>query len=285
MHHIYDDFQEIERFDFTGARIVYQGVEGAYSQQAMFQFFGRDCDAFHVSTFKEAVEAIHEGRADYAVLPMENSSAGIVSENFDLMAAYDSCIIAEQRLPIAHCLLGIEGATRESIKVVYSHPQAISQCAEYLKTAGYDSAGYINTAAAAKKIMAEGRTDHAAIAGKIVAELYGLQILDENIQDNKTNTTRFIILSKEKQYQTDRKKISLCFELPDESGALYKILSHFYFNDLNMFNIQSRPIPDRDWQYRFFIDFKGNLKSENVRKALRRLEEDTINLRILGTYR
>ena len=278
-------FQEVPALDIEGCRVVYQGVLGAYSQQAMLQFFGSRCENYHVKTFGDAMEAIQKGEADYAVLPIENSSAGIVSENYDLLASYDNYIIGEQKIAVAHALLGLPGTTREQIRAVYSHPQALMQCADYLDLhREWEAISAKNTAVAARKIREDGRMDQAAIAGKITADLYGLQVLEENIQDNKHNTTRFIIITSRQVYCRDAKHVSICFEIPHESGSLYHILSHFYFTGINMVNIQSRPIPERNWEYRFFVDFEGNLNDQMVRKVLRRLEEDTVKLKILGTY-
>ena len=280
-----NEFEELEQFDFKDARIVFQGVEGAYSHQAMKKFFGEDCDSYNVKTWKDAMEAIRNKEADYAVLPIENSSAGIVSENYDLMIEYDNYIIAEQTIKIDHALLGVPGAEMKDIKTVYSHPQALMQCSDYLdEHKEWERISVKNTAMAAKKIRDEGRKDAAAIASAINADIYGVKVLEDVIQDNKNNYTRFIIVSGKKVYNKNAKSISLCFEIPHESGSLYHALSHFIYNNINMINIQSRPIQNKNWEYRFIIDIEGKFSDTSVQNALRGLREETASLRILGTY-
>ncbi|MCR4674590.1 MAG: prephenate dehydratase, partial [Lachnospiraceae bacterium] len=281
----YYDFKLKENFDFNNCRVVFQGVEGAYSQVAMETFFGESQDAFSVDTWRDAMEALTKGKADYAVLPIENSTAGAVTQNYDLLAEYDVCIVGEQEIPIDHCLLGMEGARLSDITKVYSHPQAIMQCDGYLRAhCDITAEAYQNTAMAAKKVHDDKDIHHAAIAGKRNAKLYNLSVIEEGIQDLKNNVTRFIIVSNQKEFLPTADKISLTFEIPDEEGSLYHILSHFIFNGLNMSKIESRPLKDKQWEYRFFIDFKGNLKDEAVQNTLRGLQEETSHLKVLGNY-
>lgn len=278
-------FKAVDKLDYSNARIVFQGVEGAYSQQAMKLYFGENCDSYNVKTWKDAMEAIKNHEADYAVLPIENSSAGIVSENYDLLLEYDNYIVGEQTIKIDHALLGVEGTGFDEIKTVYSHPQALMQCSDYLdEHKGWERISVKNTALAAKMVVDEGRKDTVAIAGAINAEIYGLSVLDNAIQDNKNNFTKFIIVCGEKVYNKTAGKMSLCFEIPHESGSLYHTLSHFIYNNINMTNIQSRPIPDKNWEYRFFIDIEGGFDDISVQNALRGLKEETISLKVLGTY-
>ena len=279
------EFEAKENIDYSNARIVFQGVEGAYSHQAMNEYFGENCDSFHVDTWKDAMEAIKNGDADYAVLPIENSSAGIVSENYDLLVEYDNYIIGEQIIKIDHALLGVPGTDLSKIKYVYSHPQALMQCSDFFdEHRQMEKISLKNTAMASLKIKEDGREDQAAIAGRITADIYGLSVLEDAIQNNKNNATRFIIVTGKKIYHKDAKKISISFEIPHESGSLYHMLSHFIFNNINMTNIQSRPIQNRNWEYRFFVDFEGCFTDTAVQNALRGLKEEAISLKILGTY-
>lgn len=265
--------------------VVFQGVEGAYSQQAMQQFFPGEYDSFHVETWRDAMEAIQKKQADFAVLPLENSSAGIVSENYDLLAEYDAYIVGEQILKIDHALLGLPEANLLEINTVYSHPQALMQCGKYLEEhRNWEKISLKNTAMSAQKVKNDNDPTQVAIASAITAELYGLKVLDEKIQDNQTNCTRFVIVSGEPIYQKDASRIALCFELPHTVGSLYHTLSHFIYNNINMTNIQSRPKPDKNWEYRFFIDVEGTLEDEGIRNAMRGLEEETSFMKILGTY-
>ncbi|MCM1105700.1 MAG: chorismate mutase [Blautia sp.] len=279
------DFTEVDKLDFSGARIVFQGVEGAYSQQAMKAFFGEDCNGRQVETWKDAMEAIKSGEADYAVLPIENSSAGIVSENYDLLVAYDNYIVGEQIIKIDHALLALPEAELKDITCVYSHPQGLMQCGAYLeKHREFEKISLKNTAESAKKVKDEGQKHQAAIASSLTAGIYGLKVLERGISNNPDNSTRFIIVTGKKVYEKSSGRISICFEVPHESGSLYHMLSHFIYNGLNMTNIQSRPIPGRNWEYRFFIDFEGRFTDTAVVNALRGLREETIALKILGTY-
>ncbi len=278
-------FLEVEQLDYANVRIVFQGTEGAYSEQAMKTYFGEQCDSYHVDTWKDAMEAIKKKEADYAVLPIENSSAGIVSENYDLLVEYDNYIVGEQIIKIEHALLGLPDASLSDITNVYSHPQALMQCVGYFEEhKDWEKISVKNTAVAAKKIKDDGKKNQAAIAGSINADIYGLKVLDNSIQDNKDNSTRFIIVSNRKIYEKNAGKISICFETLNESGSLYHTLSHFIYNNLNMTKIQSRPVKDKNWKYRFFIDFDGNLQDSAVQNALRGLKAETESLKILGNY-
>lgn len=277
-------FIGVEHFDTADARVVFQGSEGSYSQEAMFRFFGEQVNSIHVDTFRDAMSAIDEGRADYAVLPIENSTAGIVSEIYDLLVEYENYIVAEQILKIEHCLLALPGAKKEDITRVYSHPQSLMQCARYLQGTEWQQISMKNNAFAAEKVAREKDKTQAAIAGAHAAEAYGLMVLERGINQSDTNSTRFIIVTNQKIFKKDAGKISLCFEIPHRSGSLYHILSHFIYNGLNMTKIESRPIEDRNWEYRFFIDFEGNLADSAVKNALRGLREETRNMKILGNY-
>lgn len=278
-------FSPIERLNFDGAKVVFQGVEGAYSQQALQEFFGEGTKAYHVVTWRDAMEAIARGEADYAVLPIENSSAGIVSENYDLLVEYDNCIVGEQIIKIDHCLLGTEDAGIWDITDVYSHPQALMQCSKYLQNhEDWEKHSVINTAGAAKKVKESGKKNKAAIAGRITADIYHLKVLSEGIQDNTSNSTRFIIVTGKKIFKKNAGKISICFEIPHKSGSLYRTLSHFIYNNLNMNKIESRPIQGKTWEYRFFIDLEGSLMETPVQTALKELFAETEGLKILGNY-
>lgn len=266
-------------------RVVYQGVEGAYAHGAALQYFGKDVDAYHVKTWEDAMKAVERGEADYAVIPIENSSAGAVSDNYDLMIKHDNVIVAETFLPVRHALLGLPGAKLEDIRAVYSHPQALMQSAPYLNGhSNWRQISVENTAVAAKKIIEDQDRSQAAVASEVAGELYGLSVLASAINYNKDNTTRFIILAKDKIYRKDANKVSICFELPHKSGTLYNMLGNFIFNGVNMFMIESRPIPGRNWEYRFFVDIEGNLGDAPIQNALRGISEEAVSLRILGNY-
>ncbi|MCD8326394.1 MAG: prephenate dehydratase [Lachnospiraceae bacterium] len=277
-------FTQVEALDTAGARVVFQGAEGAYSQAAMRQFFGSQVNSFHVDTFRDAMHAIEEGSADFAVLPIENSTAGIVSEIYDLLQEFENYIVGEQIIEINQCLLALPGTRKEDIKVVYSHPQSLMQTARYLSAAGWQQISMKNNAFAARKVAEDGRRDQAAIAGSTAGEIYGLEVLESGINDVKGNCTRFIVVTNQRIFRADAGKISICLEVPNESRSLYHMLSHFIFNGLNMTKIESRPIEGKTWEYRFFIDFEGNLSQSAVKNALRGLREEASDMKILGNY-
>ena len=280
-----EPYEAVDEVDKTNCKVVYQGVPGAYSYIAMKRYFGENVENFHVPTWRDAMEAVKMGKADYAVLPIENSSAGIVSENYDLMVEYDNCIVGEQIIQINHALLGLPDAELSDITDVYSHPQALMQCGRYLEShREWEKHSLKNTAMAAKKVKEDGKKHKAAIASSLTADIYGLKVLDECIQDNKMNATRFIIVSGKRVFTSKAEKISICFEGMHESGSLYHMLSHFIYNGINMNHIESRPVQGKNWEYRFFVDFEGNLNDAAVQNALRGLTEETLGLKILGNY-
>ena len=267
------------------ARVVYQGAEGSYSEAAARAFFNESTELFHLDTFRNAMLALDEGSAEYAVLPIENSTAGIVSEIYDLLSEFEHYIVGEQMVKIEHCLLGITGTTEASIKRIYSHAQSLMQSEHYLREhPEWELIPIKNNAFAARKVAEDMDISEAAIAGAHAAEVYGLNILKRGINQSDTNTTRFIVVSNRKIFTENADKVSLCFELPDEQGSLYGILSNFIHNGLNMKKIESRPIEGRNWEYRFFVDFEGNLADPAVKNALCGIREEARNLRILGNY-
>ena len=277
-------FEPVDTLEKENAVVVFQGIEGSYSYAAMREYFGNEVKNFHVKTFRNAMEAIAEGKADYAVLPIENSTAGIVCEIYDLLVEFNNYIVGEQIIEIKHCLLTVPGASREDIKTVYSHPQSLMQSAGYLRKQDWKQISMENNAFAAKKVADEGDKSQAAIAGRYAGELYGLTVLEEGINDNEQNSTRFIIVSSRKKFLKDADKVSICFEIPHESGSLYKTLSHFIYNGINLCNIESRPIREKNWEYRFFVVFEGNLEDTAVKNALGSLREETRNMIIFGNY-
>lgn len=278
-------FFEVDKLDTDKVRVVFQGADGAYSQAAMHTYFGEDIDSFHVETFRDAMGAIEEGRADFAVLPIENSTAGIVSEIYDLLVEYENYIVGEQVIPIQHCLLTVPGASIEDIEVVYSHPQSLMQSSRFLaEHTSWKQISMQNNAFATSKVADDKDVHQAAIASEFAGKLYGLQVTQKGIQNDKNNSTRFIIVTNQKIFRKDAGKVSICFEVAHESGSLYHALSHFIYNHLNVSKIESRPIENRNWEYRFFLDFDGNLSDSAVKNALRGLREETYNLKILGNY-
>ena len=277
-------FIGVDELETKKARVVFQGADGAYSQAAMMKYFGDQINSFHVETFRDAMSAIDEGSADFAVLPIENSTAGIVNEIYDLLVEFENYIVGEQIIRIEHCLLGVPGTKPEDIQTVYSHPQSLMQSAKFLSNYDWQQISMQNNAFAAKKVAEEQNKTQAAIASEHAGKIYGLEVLKKGVNHSGTNSTRFIIVTNQKIFKKDAGKVSICFEVPHESGSLYHMLSHFIYNNLNMTKIESRPIEDRNWEYRFFIDFEGNLADSAVKNALRGLRDEARNMKILGNY-
>lgn len=277
-------FIGVDSLDTGKARVVFQGAEGAYSQAAMFKFFGESVNSFSVDTFRDAMLAIDEGSADYAVLPIENSTAGAVSEIYDLLDEFENYIVGEQIIKIEHCLMAVPGTDIADIETVYSHPQSLMQSSRFLKDYPWQQISMKNNAFAAKKVMEDNDKTQAAIASEYAAKLYGLDILKKGVNHNNSNSTRFIIVTNQKIFLKGSNKISICLEMPHESGSLYRMLSHFNYNNLNLNKIESRPIEGRNWEYRFFIDFDGSLSDSAVKNALRGLRQESVNMKILGNY-
>lgn len=279
-------FQSVKSVDVHCKNVVYQGVEGAYAHIAALKSFPDDCRFSHVRTFKDAMDAVIDGSADYAVLPIENSSQGSVSDNLDLLVRYPQLVILGScELKIQHALMGIRGAKLSGIRKVYSHPQALGQCSAFLERhPEIEAVPVLNTAVAARRTAEENDPSAAALASEISAELYGLHILKTAVNENSSNTTRFIIVGRQKVYLESAGRISLCFVTAHKPGSLYNVLGSFIFNDVNMLKIESRPIPEKPFSYRFFADIEGRLDMANIQNALRGIEDQTTELRILGCY-
>lgn len=280
-----EDYIALDEINKKGCKVVYQGVPGAYSYIAMKRFFGEDVENYNVKTFRDAMEAVKCGEADYAVLPIENSTAGIVSDMYDLLPEYNNYIIAETYVKIEHALLGLPETSEDDITTVYSHPQGLMQCHDFLDThKDWIQVEQLNTALSAKKVVEEGDRTHAAIASVEAARLYGLSVIREKINTDDNNTTRFVIVTNKRMFLKDAQKVSICFETEHTAGSLYDMLSHIIYNGLNMTKIESRPIAGKAWQFRFFVDFMGNIDDADVMNALRGIEEEALSIKLLGNY-
>ena len=264
-----EPYETMDAIDKKHCTVVYQGVPGAYSYIAMKRFFGEDVNNFNVETFGDAMEAVKDGSADYAVLPIDNSTTGMVNQVYDLLEEYDNYIIGEQFVKVEHSLLGLPAAAISDIKTVYSHPQGLMQCQKYLDShREWNSISQLNTAVSAKMVVEQNDISKAAIASEEAARVYGLKVLESKINDSDRNTTRFVIVSNKRRFVKGAGKMTICFETNNKPGALYNLLSHIIYNELNMTKIESRPIEGREWEFRFFVDFMGNIDDTNVINAL-----------------
>ncbi len=284
-HWLTTEYQQVDHLSVTkDTRVIYQGVPGAFSEQAMIKFFGTDIQSANVEHFEDIVERIAKGEADYGVLPIENSSAGFVAGVYHLLQEYDVTIVGGIDLEVSQALLGVKGANIADIETVYSHPQALMQTKPFLDAQGFKQIAMENTAVSARKIQQDGDVTQAAVASVRAAQLYDLEVLNPSINTQKNNTTRFVVLSNQKLYTKDADNISISFTLPHESGSLYNALGHFIFNGLNMTSIESEPLPERKWEYRFFITFDGNLGDVSVQNAINGVRSESSDFKLLGNY-
>lgn len=280
-----EEFQTIDELPVGDDTIVaYSGVPGAFAEAAAIAFFGEDTDTLPVANFREVMEALVKGRADYGVLPIENSSAGNVETNYDLLSEYDVTIVGEQIIEVNQAVMALPGTSLDEIRKVYSHPQALMQCSRYLERMGWEQVNMVNTALSARKVRDDKDRTQAAIASERAAKLFGLQILEPVGNNNSNNATRFIILHRERITAAGANKLGITLGVPHKSGSLYEILGAFERHRLNMTMIASRPIPGRQWEYYFYMEFIGNLKDDEVKEALLEIDKSSTNLRILGNY-
>ena len=266
--------------------VGYQGVPGAYGEQAAYSYFkGEWQELIPHEAFEDVIEALEEGKIDYGVLPIENSSAGEILDTYDFMKSKEIYIVGEQAIRIEHNLLGVPGSSLEDIREVYSHPQGLSQSKLFIKEhKQMKPCPFINTAAACQFVAEMGDQSKAAIGSKRAGKLYGLDVLASDIQYNKNNFTRFVILAKHMEIKERANKISILFSTEHKSGSLYNILGHFAYNGLNLLKIQSRPMLEKKWEYFFFADLEGNLENVNVLVALSKIIEQCSCFKILGNY-
>lgn len=266
-------------------RVAFQGEIGAYSEQAAVEHFGRDIALVPCPKFKSLFTVLSAGDADAAILPIENSLAGSVHENYDLLLQHKLPITGEVYLKISHHLMALPGVAREQIRRVISHPQALDQCRSYIERwPGIEIVPSYDTAGSAKALRENALRDTAAIASRQAADEYDLQILASHIESNHENYTRFLIIQKKANPPERNGKTSIVFSTKDIPGALFKSLAVFALRDINLLKIESRPLHGKPFDYFFYLDFEGSIKEEPTRKALAHLQEITAFLHILGSY-
>ena len=266
--------------------VAYQGEPGCYSEEAAVGYFGRNVASVGKLWFNDVFAALERREADYAVLPVENSSTGSIRQVYDLLAQYRYYVVGEWQVKVAHCLMALPGTELSGIKTVYSHEQGLMQCEKYLdRHREWKRVPTLDTAGSAKLVRETGDPSGAAICSRRAAELYGLHILAEEVNDNSANYTRFAVVSPAPELRPGRNKISAMFRLPHQSGSLHEILTIFAVYGLNLLKLESRPIPGRGWEYLFFLDFTGDLSQQGMDGVLRELSQLAAEFRILGNYR
>ncbi len=266
-------------------RVVYQGEPGAYSEQAALDFFGPQVGAEGLEQFEDCFLALREGRADYAMLPIENSSTGAIRQIYDLLTQYECYMVGETTVRVEHCLMALPGAALDGITHVYSHEQGLFQCERFLNThPNWKQVPQADTAGSAKMVADSGDLTKAAICSARAAELYGLEILARGINHNVHNTTRFVVASPRLELRPGADKVSTLFVLPHEAGSLNEILTMFSVHGLNLVKLESRPLPGRSWEYMFFLEFTGAPEDPAVNDALHELAQTTGEFRVLGWF-
>jgi len=269
-------------------KVAFQGEAGAFSEQAVFEYFG-SVESTSCESFDAVFDAINSGRCEAGIIPIENSLAGSIHQNYDLLLRNNLHIVGEYLLRVRHCLIANPGVKKADIKKAVSHPQALGQCAGYLRSHKIKAEQGLDTAGSVKALKESGALDTAAIASLRAAELYGMQILEEGIEDNIENYTRFLAIQREpiipeSDPQQGLAKTSIVFTLNNVPGALFKALSVFALRDINLTKIESRPLQGKPWEYLFYIDFIGAMRDESSQKALDHLGEYALMLRVLGSY-
>lgn len=264
--------------------IAFQGEPGAYSQQAIFDYFG-PVETQPCQTFDDVFSAVTGGEAQSALIPIENSLAGSIHQNYDLLLRHPLHIVGEYVLRVRHCLIAAPGARLADIQKAISHPQALGQCAGYLRAHKIQAEAAYDTAGSVKLLKESGARDTAAIASRRAAELYGMEILQEGIEDNPENFTRFLEISRSpRPAENDSAKTSIVFTLKNAPGALFKALSVFALREIDLTKIESRPLAGKPWEYLFYVDFLGAAEAPTARRALDHLGEYAVMLRVLGSY-
>ncbi len=268
------------------ATIVCQGVVGSYAEEAAIGYFGENANIKCLQSFSDVFDYISTSRADFGVVPIENSSTGSIGDVYDLFEKYDCKIVGEYVLKINHNLLASADATENTITDVYSHTQGFEQCSAFLsKYPHLNLVPYHNTAISAKYVSESGDKTKAAIASKRAAKIYNLKTICENINNNYNNYTRFVIISKDLSTDENADKVSVMFRLNHEKGTLCRLMASFEKYDVNLLKIESRPIPNKSWQYNFFIDFEASLCDARLNEMLDSLSKNSESFKLLGNYK
>ena len=262
-------------------KVICQGVRGAYSNIAANRFFGDESEIIFKPQFADVFEALKNNEGDFGVVPVENSAAGSVSEVYSLIMSYKFFICGAVNVFVNHCLCTRNG---NMPKKVISHPQALLQCAEFIKANNFEKSEFSNTAAAAKLVAESDDENLGAICCKEAAKKYGLVIINEGIQDSKNNHTRFAVISPLPVFPLNAEKISLSFVVPNITGSLYRVLERFSLNGLNLTKIESRPIRNSNFDYEFYLDFTGNIHNSNVKALICSLTRELKSFSFLGNY-
>lgn len=281
----YLDMMKSCREPVAAPHVVYQGEPGAYSEAAARNFFGSDVDSEGLYAFEDTFLALADGRADYAILPIENSSTGAIRQVYDLLEQYHFFFVGETTVEINHALMVLPEADIDDITTVYSHEQGLFQCEKFLSShPEWNTIAQIDTAGSAR-MVAELQDPHmAAICSELAAEIYGLKVIKSKVNTQNTNTTRFIVISPKPELRDRRDKICISLTTANDSGALHNVLTVFAVHNINLVRLESRPIPDRNWEYMFFIEFTGDLMTREIDPVIHEISLLAKDLRVLGNF-
>jgi prephenate dehydratase len=265
-------------------KVAFQGERGAFSEDAAAKLFGKDIDFLPCMRLKEVFEFVSQDKVEFGVVPLENSQAGSINETYDLLLAYPLNISAEVILRVSHCLMALPGEKLADITTIYSHPQALAQCDEFLSKLKVEVMPNYDTAGSAKMIEEKKLKRCAAIASKRAADIYGLDILAPEIETSANNYTKFVAVSKHRARRAQRNKTSLVFATEHKPGSLYRVLGIFATRNINLTKLESRPSRAKPWEYVFYADFEGHLDGQVCQEAIRELQKETTFIKILGSY-
>lgn len=272
-----------ERKSIMSRIVAFQGERGANSEDAVVKFFG-EVQVLPCRTLHDVFAAVENGAATDGLIPIENSQAGSINDSYDLLLKHPLNITGEVNLQVNHCLQSLPGESLETIKQVYSHPQALAQCEEFLRELGAEKIAVYDTAGSAKMLREKEMRGCAAIASRRAAVIYGLEILAEGIQTNPENYTRFYAISKHDGPKGERNKISLVLATQHRPGCLYWCLGALAYRQINLTKLESRPSRNRPWEYIFYLDIEGHITDEACQEAIAELKTKTTMLRVLGSY-
>jgi prephenate dehydratase len=265
-------------------RVAFQGEPGAYGEIAALDYFPK-AKLLPAKSFQTVFEILESGKANFAVVPIENSIEGSINETYDLLLKTSMVVYGEIYQRIRHCLIANPGTSNSEITAAYSHPQALAQCRAYLQKKGLEPIPTYDTAGAVKLVKQEKMMQAAAIASKRAANLYGMRILEESIEDKKNNYTRFLILSKAQSKPTGHDGTSIIFSVRHTPGALHDILKEFAKRRINLTKIESRPTKEVPWEYNFYVDFEGHSHDKEIRELIKAVKKKTLFIKILGSYK
>ena len=266
--------------------VAFQGEAGAYSEAAAYAYFGKEIKTLACKNFDRLFESVSDGRATHGIAPIENSLAGSIHRNYDLLLRHELYIIGEYHLRVSHCLMALPGVALSDVQRVYSHPQALAQCEQSLNKLGLTPIAANDTAGSARSLKEKKERNAAALASEHAAQVYGLEILQKNMEDNPLNYTRFLALAPQPSQDTQAKeyRTSVAFSLVNKPGILFNALSIFALREIDLSKIESRPQPGKPWKYLFHIDFIGHVDEEKVGNALNHLREIAPFIRVFGSY-